>query len=218
MLKIVFYYQNLNKVKDLCNSVINLFENLQVVGIATNEQELNSLLKNTNAHIVIYNYEDINNERILNLLEEFNSKIIFHTSLKHIRNSKHTLYINSNNDYSNIQKQLSNFIYKIDEPIIYKKAVEILKKLNFNFKLKGTFFLLNCITYSYFHKEKYVSDNLEKNVYPKIAKQFNVTLASVKWSIIRAINDVNFYSNNNNLRAEKITAKSLINEVLYELN
>ena len=218
MLKIIIYNNNLEQVKNLCNNLVNIFENLQVVGIATSEQELYSLFKKTNANIAIVKFEDVNNTQMKKILNLFDMKIIFHNNLKHLKNNSNTIYIRNSKNYIEIEKQFSDFIYKINEPIIYQKTLDILKKLNFNFKLKGTSFLLNCITYSYLHKEKYVSDNLEKNVYPQIAKQFNVTLSSVKWSIIRAINDVNFYSDNKNSLNYKLTPKSLINEIINKLN
>ena len=218
MIKIIFYFKNLKQVKSLCNNVINIFENLQIVGIATKEKELYSLFKNTNANMIIYKFEDVNNTKTLNFLNNFSTKIIFHNSMKKYENNNHTLFLDINSNFSNIQKQLAKFILKNDEPIIYQKVLEILKNLNFNFKLKGTFFLLNCITYSFLNKDKYVSENLEKNVYPKIAKQFNSSITTVKWSIIRAINDVNFYSEKQKLIGEKLTTKALINEILNKLN
>ena len=42
MLKIIFYNPDLKQVKNICNNIINQFENLQIVGIATMESEINS--------------------------------------------------------------------------------------------------------------------------------------------------------------------------------
>ena len=221
MLKYLIYNNNLEQVKVICNSIINSFENMQLIGIATTESELVSSQKNTQINIVIFDYDNIDNKKIMNLLESFSIKIVFYNNLINLRNDKYSLYINKSSSLYTIKKKIKNFIMKIDNYYVYQKIYNILKDMNFNFKLNGTFYLIKCITYSYLNRDKYVSENLEKNVYPQIAKQFQVPVTTIKWSVIRAINDVNYSTNNiSNICSyqNKITPKSLINEIINCLN
>lgn len=216
MLKIIFYNPDLKQVKNICNNIINQFENLQIVGIATMESEINSLHKNTNADIIIYNYDSVNN-RVLKYLEKFKIKIIFYNNLKNLKNNNCTLYLSQKSKINSIQESIKAFIIKFDEQFIYQKVFEVLKKYNLNFKLNGTFYLINCIVYSYLNKDKYVSDNLEKNVYPQIAKQFNTTISTVKWAVIRATNSIKDILDPE-IAIDKITPKSLINEIVNKIS
>ena len=216
MLKIIFYNPDLKQVKNICNNIINQFENLQIVGIATMESEINSLHKNTNADIIIYNYDSVNN-RILKYLEKFKIKIIFYNNLKNLNNNNYTLYLSQKSKINSIQESIKAFIIKFDEQFIYQKVFEVLKKYDLNFKLNGTFYLINCIVYSYLNKDKYVSDNLEKNVYPQIAKQFNTTISTVKWAVIRATNSIKDILDPE-IAIDKITPKSLINEIVNKIS
>lgn len=216
MLKIIFYNPDLKQVKNICNNIINQFENLQIVGIATMESEINSLHKNTNADIIIYNYDSVNS-RILKYLEKFKIKIIFYNNLKNLNNNNYTLYLSQKSKINSIQESIKAFIIKFDEQFIYQKVFEVLKKYDLNFKLNGTFYLINCIVYSYLNKDKYVSDNLEKNVYPQIAKQFNTTISTVKWAVIRATNSIKDILEPE-IAIDKITPKSLINEIVNKIS
>ena len=221
MLKILFYNQDLEQVKILCNSIISLFDNLQIVGIATNESELDSLIKQLDVNIIIFDNNVADKSELLKKINNFTVKIIFHNNSKTVKSSKNVLYINKNDDLNIIKENLTKFFYTIDKRYIYQKVQKILKKMNFNNKLSGTFYLTHCICYSYLNRDKYVSDNLEKNVYPIIAKQFNVKVTTVKWSIIRVFNDVNInYCNMypTGIYSDKITPKSFINEIINHLD
>ena len=221
MLKILLYNQNIEQLKALCNNIINSFDNLQIVGIATNENDLDSLINQLTVDIIIFDNNIANKSEILKKLNNFTVKIIFHDGLKKVKSTKTILYINKNDSLTIIKEKLSKFLYKLDERNTYQKVQKILKKMNFNIKLNGSFYLIHCICYSYFNKDKFVSDNLEKNVYPIIAKQFNVKTSTVKWSIIRAFNDVNInYCNmySAGIYPDKVTPKSFINEIINYLD
>ena len=80
------------------------------------------------------------------------------------------MYLSFNSVSQYELKKLSNFLAKISEVDIRKYFRTLLKNYEFNFNLNGTTYLLESIVYSYMNKDKYVSENLEKNVFPKIAK------------------------------------------------
>ena len=215
MFKLIFFNQNLNIVKNLYNNIFGELNNLQLIGIASDEKELESLYNDSGANTIIINSKYINNNQIKNIVEKFKVKIIFTEKLPKVSNNKFTLFIPIYLETTELKKILNNFFFKIDEKLIYKKVYNLLFNSNFNFKLLGTTYLINSIVYSYINIDNNVSDNLEKNVYPYIAKKFNVSNSNVKWSIIRSIN--NYYESNNN-QIDKATPKNLINELLCKLN
>ena len=214
MFKLIFFNQNLNSVKKLYNNIFGSFKNLQLVGIASNENELKELNKNFSANMIVINSNDISSNHIKNLLENFKVKIIF-TDKAIISPNKFTIFISKNLEIPDLKRKLSNFFAKIDENIITKKVYNLLINSNFNFKLNGTTYLLHSIVYSYINSDKKVVNNLEKNVYPHIAKKFQVSTSNIKWSIIRSIN--NYYDTNSLGLIEKPTPKTLISEFLGQI-
>ena len=102
-------------------------------------------------------------------------------------------------------------------------AKRILEKFNFNFKLIGTKYLLEAIVYSYFTRETYLFENLEKQIYPYVSQKYNVNPLTIKWAIIRSINTMKTKSNPVCLQSlsiddsEKITSKFIISEIVNKL-
>ena len=111
MLKILFYNQDLEQVKILCNSIISLFDNLQIVGIATNECELDSLIKQLDVNIIIFDNNVADKSELLKKINNFTVKIIFHNNSKTVKSSKNVLYINKNDDLNIIKENLTKFFY-----------------------------------------------------------------------------------------------------------
>lgn len=221
MYKILFYNNDLELIKNFCNNLFNSFSTLKLIGIATTEKEFKFLCKNSDANMVLITNKDMDNPNISHLIKKFEAKIIICDDTKNFKSSKHTLFISHNSSFASLREELNCFISRIDESIVYRRVYKVLQKLNFNFRLNGTNYLIDAIVYSYINKEAYVVDNLEKNVYPFVATKFNVTPLNVKWSIVRSINSMNSNINNSNLKdflLDKITSKSLISEIVNHLN
>ena len=72
-----------------------------------------------------------------------------------------------------------------DISIIRQKVLNELLLLGYNFKLKGTQYLLESIMYIYTKKEMNLLENLEKNVYKYISEKNNKSLLNIKTSIIK---------------------------------
>ena len=75
-----------------------------------------------------------------------------------------------------------NEFFETKEKIIHDFAM-----LKFNFSRTGTKYLMESILYSFEHRDEYLHENLEKNVYPVIAEKFNTNPKHVKWVIIKSI-------------------------------
>lgn len=97
--------------------------------------------------------------------------------------------------------------------------VNKLKDIGFNFKHIGTVYLLDTI--KILNQNKDLIENIEKNVYTKLAKKYKKKTITIKSDIIKATNymyvhtaikDLNYYFPNN--AYEKITPKMVINTIL----
>lgn len=94
--------------------------------------------------------------------------------------------------------------------------------LGYNFKLKGTQYLLESIVYIYTKKDIKLLDNLERNVYEFIARKNNKEVLNIKTSIIKATNYVYNYQDEDKLYRYfsikiKITPKLVISTIINKL-
>lgn len=112
---------------------------------------------------------------------------------------------------------------KKDESIRRNERItKELLSLGYNFKLKGTRYLLESIEYISTNKNKDLLENLEKNVYQYIAEQNGKKISNIKTSIIKATNYVYNYQDENMLYEYfsiriKITPKLVISTILNKL-
>ena len=102
---------------------------------------------------------------------------------------------------------------------ITKRVTNELLLLGYNFKLKGTQYLLESIVHIYTKNDMNLLENLEKNVYKHIATQNSKKTLNIKTSIIKATNYVYNYQDENKLYEYfsieiKITPKLVISTIL----
>lgn len=159
-----------------------------------------------------------NKDTLSSILNKIENKIILCKKTEKCKNSKHILYISESSDFISTQKSIIKFISNINENDLHHKIYQILDNLNFDFKLSGTNYLIHAISYSYIHKDDYLYENLEKKIYPYVAKKFNTSEANVKWSIVRSINNMNSKKSSKFKYIEKITSKALISHVVHNLD
>ena len=223
MYKIIIYYNDLEIIRNICNNLFFQYRNLKIMGVAKTEDEFIDMYKRINPNIVLTSQELLKSKTVYQLFNKTDSKIILCKNKNNFRNSKSILYITENPNYNSIKKDFNHFLYNVDERYLHKKIHKYLEKFGFDFKLTGTNYLFDAILYSVIHKDEYLFENLEKNVYPHVAEKFNVSIANVKWSIIRSINNMNSkfdYKKSQTLPiefSEKITSKLLITEVVNRL-
>lgn len=104
-----------------------------------------------------------------------------------------------------------------------QKVINELLILGYNFKLKGTQYLLDSIIYVYSNKNEEMLENLEKNVYKYISLKNNKTVLNIKTNIINSTNYVYDYQNSEILfryfsSNVKITPKLVIATVLKKIH
>lgn len=104
-----------------------------------------------------------------------------------------------------------------------QKVINELLILGYNFKLKGTQYLLDSIIYVYSNKNEEMLENLEKNVYKYVSLKNNKTVLNIKTNIINSTNYVYDYQNSEILfryfsSNVKITPKLVIATVLKKIH
>ena len=216
MYKCILFTTNLEKFKKMYNLICLSKNNfcINLIQIATTYEELQELNNKFEFNLIIMCYSDLKNEKIFSIFKKIQNKIIFTDSISNLKNSKNTLYLSFNSFSQYELKKLSNFLTKISEVDIRKYFRTLLKNYEFNFNLNGTTYLLESIVYSYMNKDKYVSENLEKNVFPKVAKIYNTTDKNVKWAIVRSINNIKCTNSKLKQFDDRLTPKSVIIELL----
>lgn len=90
--------------------------------------------------------------------------------------------------FSDMAKEISNFIKENVECSRKEKATRILFKLGFDFKLAGTIYILDAILYVHSYKGSYSFEKLKRDIYSYVAKINGSNIDRVKWSIARSIN------------------------------
>ena len=224
MCNFIIYNNNLNLIKKYGNIIFSNFNDIHLSGIASNKKELESILKMKKPNLIIISYADSIKPSLLPLVNNIENKIIICEDDNHLlKSTKHILYLSMNSNIEFTLKKLKLFTPKLDEEYIRKRVRKILEKFNFNFKLIGTKYLLEAIVYSYFTRETYLFENLEKDIYPYVSQKYNVNPLTIKWAIIRSINTMKSKSNLTCLQSlsvddtEKITSKFIISEIVNKL-
>lgn len=221
--KFIIFNNDFKVIKKICNNLFCNYSNIKLSGIASTEKELSYLLKKTHFNVIIVPYEYYTDKSIANLVDQVEYKIFLCNNTSPFKNSKYNLYIPIDIKEENIAKSMNSFICNSNKRLIQKKVNSLLEILKFDFKLTGTKYLLESIVYSYLNKDNYLFENLEKQVFPYVSKQFSVTPANVKWSIIRSINNMNIRLNKSDLKKthkdfpDKLTCKLLITEIVNHI-
>ena len=107
--------------------------------------------------------------------------------------------------------------------IIYNEVLKELLYIGFDFKYKGSNYLLQSIVYILDNRNLQLLNNLGKDLYPIIAKLNDTTINNVKTNIIKATNWCYEYNRNENytkyfLSNTKHTPKTIISIVSNKLN
>ena len=214
MCNIVIYNNNLNFIKKYSNILVN-FDNARIIGIISTKSELANICDNNKVDLIILDNISYSKKRLKPLLNTIKEKIIVDNMISNYKKADDHLYISNSANTALVINIFSKYISELTEKRIRENTRKLLKSLNFDFKLKGTNYLIESIVYSYINKNKYLYDNLEKNIYTHVSKQYNVSVSVIKQSIIRTLNN----TSSNRLKStfknlDKITSKTFITEVI----
>lgn len=129
-------------------------------------------------------------EKLQNKEKYIDSCIVISGEIENIQelrknNIIHTV-IDKSTDMKTIITKINNIIEdKLIEDNINKKVINEILFLGYNFSHKGTKYLIKTIEFLAMHKFDEL-DNLEKAIYPIIAKYYNESVHNVKCNINRA--------------------------------
>lgn len=197
MVNVLVVDDNLNYSKNLINIITNQNPKIRLCSICTNGEEVINMITNHQESIDIIlldlklpNYSGI---EILNYIQD-NNLIKYKDSIIAISGEMDLLLQIKGNAYlhsfiSKVAgfKQITREINELIEiketekcSIDYKLHME-LEKLSFNFSYIGTQYLFEAIIIIY--NNKFKNKNIEKNVYPIIAKKYNKSINNIKPNI-----------------------------------
>lgn len=217
----VIYHNDLDKIKLINNYIITQFEQFKTLFIITGIDGLKDLLEKINPNLIFMSHESYNDPCINKLINQIDYHIVFSCD-KNLKDTNRALFLPYDSTYNKALSTIRQFILTKNIKILEGHVTKLLKDLHFDSKLIGTKYLIDSIIYAHINKNKYVSDNLEKNIYTYLAKKYNKTTSSIKIAIVRTINltldrtDIKTFKFIN--LYEKNTPKTLISEILKQLH
>ena len=223
MIKAIIIADNLQFIKEIVNILINEELNVKIEYIATNKEDALSILKRKNADIVFINLKfKLNTKEILNYIR-----------LNSINIPQVVVSIDKLNDIAKLRnyENIGNIFLKTDTPrIMFKKVKRIVDEINnstntsnvkdevvekvfnmgYNIKLIGTKYLIESIMFIYESNNIDIMNNLEKNVYKKIADNHNKTIVNIKTNIAKSTRAM--YGDDT-----RLTPKYVISDILTKI-
>ena len=199
MNKVLIYSNDLSFLKGLNNYISNI-KNLEIQ-ICTSLSLLKENLEKTSYILVIIdtnnNMEAINYKYLSNL--QINNIVLLYDTLDNIdeRVIEDKKFILKERRLENVKALLSYDTSDENDSflVLYtkKRILNEIKGLKFEVTNIGVQYLIDCILLIKCNDALY---NLEKDIYPIVAKKYNVTSNKVKWNIYSCINNM---SRNNSM-------------------
>lgn len=219
MINCVIIDSNYENIKRLSNRILVKIADTRIIGIATNINELYKVFNYQKATLVFTSkefYKDVSE-----LYMNKKALIICTQNKTNLVESKKTS-INFASKDSEIVTSIIQFISINNISCIQDNVTSVLKRLNFNFSLIGTKYLISTILLTTFQTSDHL--NLEKDIYPTVAFKYHTTSMNVKQAIVRSINSITIAPSYtaalkylNILPPDKPTAKNLINAIAEKL-
>lgn len=204
MLNVLIADDNKNFDIAMTNAILESNYNLiQVLGIATNGLQAYEKIKALHPDIVILDIKmpimtgiDLINKLVKEGFEL--PKIILITSYSVLFNKSHITEFVSRTlpkpfKFETLNTYIKELIYEDAETILNNDIINILSKFEFNAHSVGYSYLIDCIKICL--KENKYLNNLEKDLYPYVAKKHHVSNPlKIKWSIEKNLNSMYRYT------------------------
>lgn len=204
--KIVIAGNCIKNIKFIMNRIINKVEEINIKSyIATTEEEVLKIVSENEINAILVN-----------------SKFIDTTNIKEIDVITIEESINEKQIMDNLISINERLVNGVNIKKINKKVIFELSNLGYNFKFKGTQYILETIMYIYKNQSVDLLGNLEKDVYKAIAIKNNKSLNNIKTNIIKSTKFVDTYQNKSVLYRYfsldiKITPKLVISTILNKI-
>lgn len=199
MLNILIIEPEINKCKNLVNTITNLKSLAKICVIVCSKSEAINMINNFDINIILLDLNDISNMDILDYISEnnitkyYNSIMIFSNNLNVYNSLKPNKYVHSIISNANNSKIVLHYLNKMlsregDFENDFKAKIDTeLNYLGFNFSHRGTHYLRECIYHFYVFNDHRTS--LSKTIYPIIAEKYNATCNTIKCDIFQATNN-----------------------------
>lgn len=226
MIKTLIVDDNLPFVKNILNTVLSKFDNINISHIATSGEEALNIISTNNIDLIFLDLklpdfdgiELIKKMATLNTIK-FPKIIVISGELSLLGDFIHSVYISNiinkvdstESIYNSIKETINEINYLNNKEDIKNKVLSELINLGYSLKHKGTYYILETIIYIYLNNDLNLLDNLEKNVYTYIAHQNNKSVNNVKTNIIKSTNQV---SKHNSF----ITPKQVVSNIVIKLS
>lgn len=203
MLNLLIIDKDINNSKNLLNYISENSYQVRVHSIASNLAEGIKILNTGLIDITLINVDDDINYIVTKLhtisstyFEKYRkSIIILSKNIDNFRSDSYIYeYVSSSEDISMIFLKINeiakNKKTQLNNSILLSKINRELEYIGYNLSYNGTKYLSECIALIYNNYDS--SENLNKNIYPIIAKKYHKTINNVKCNIMTATNSM-FY-------------------------
>lgn len=228
---------NINFIKSLINNILISNDKIRLIKIATDGKETLDIIKKQKIDILLLdlNMPIYSGIEIINLIDTLELSCVPDIIVISEDSEMLTQLIKSHKVDYFIAKNSFNFIENLKyilSKIVINSSINntnqfILSELNFlglKIKLNGTKYLLESISYIYNSNNYRLVDNLEKNVYPELAKRHNTSISNIKSNILKSINTMYLSTDSKKIKKYflfdddiKPTPKLLIEVILNKL-
>lgn len=199
MNKVLIYSKDIAFLKNI-STFLNVDNSMQI-NFSTSLKDLINRLEKINFILVIIDLDKNDEEidykylarlKINNIVFLYNKSSVIDEKI--IKNSK---FILREKNIDNVRSMIKYDIFEENESFLVtytkKKILREIKILKFEVTNIGVQYLVECVLLIKSNDSLY---NLEKEIYPIVAKKYNVTPNRVKWNISSCINTM--YKNNSN--------------------
>lgn len=197
MVNMLIANKDIFRLKEIVNEVITNNNNIRISKMTTSKEETINALNNSDIEVVLLDINIIkhNEDVILNMIrkekqEKYKDSIIVMTKdfkevQKIVGNKMIFDYLIEGSDNNEILFKINKMIIGKDIEVKRKRIVDELKYIGYNIDHVGTNYLVDTILQMYLNRESML-DNLQKDIYPAIAKIYNKSIHNIKCNINRA--------------------------------
>lgn len=203
MLNLLIIDKDINNSRTLLNYISENSYQVRVHSIASSLNEGIKILNTGLIDITLIHIDDSISSIIANLntisntyFEKYRkSVIVLSNNINHVNSNSYIYeYVSSKENLSvlflKINEIAKNKIAQLNNSILLNKINRELEYIGYNLSYIGTKYLSECIALIYNNYDS--SENLNKNIYPVIAKKYHKTVNNVKCNITSATNSM-FY-------------------------
>lgn len=189
MINVLLIIEDINYLKKIFNIFNKLSHNLRFCAVADNEEEILLSLKNHDVDIILLDSKF--DKKMKHILNNKNYTIfVFKTinqNVKYFDTNERSLTISQVLNEAEKAKKIKNEQEELQKEKIQKE----LEYLGYNPNYNGTKYLVESIyILSSIGEEEKESCNLERDVYPIVAKKYHKTVHNIKCNIINSTDNM----------------------------